>query len=512
MVQFVKEQNNKRIAKNSAILYLRTAFTMLVGFFTCRVVLEHLGVQEYGIYNVVGGITSMFVFLNSTMSVSTSRFITYELGIGNKDRLRTIYSQAKIIHYIIAVIIFILIETVGLWLVCNKLTIPPNRLQAAIYTLHTVSIGTILGIISTPDTALVISHERMSAFAYITMMDSVLRLIAAYMITIITGDKLIWYALLMLIVFGIDRICYLLYCKLNFPESKGKIVYDRKTFQSMLSFAGWNILGNMAAMTREQGITIIINIFTNPIVNAARAITAQVSNSIAAFVYNVRTAVNPQITKSYAAGDYTYMHKLIVFSSLSCFFILLILSIPLICIADTILSIWLVEVPAYSTSFFRLTLVGMLVYSLSNPLIIGVHATGRIKKFQIIEGILLLTTLPLTYFFLCIGCEPTYAYIAIIISNILTLCGDVVIILPNINYPITKYLKEVILPALRVVLLSSFTPTILIVFQNILHFPHYQLFIAAMSFLSTSTIVYFWGLSYQQRQQVISLMKRKVHK
>lgn len=512
MTQTDNEQNNKRIAKNSAILYLRTAFTMLIGFFSCRVVLENLGVQDYGLYNVVGGITAMFAFLNSTMSVSTSRFITYELGRGDEERLKLIYSQAKIIHYIIAGLIFLLIETIGLWLVYNKLTIPSNNIQSVIYTLHIVSVGTVIGIISTPDTALVISHEKMNAFAYITMADSLLRLVSAYLIAIINGDKLIWYAILMLMVFGVDRICYFIYCKLHFRESRGHIIYNKNIFRTMLSFAGWNILGNMATMTREQGITLIINVFTNPTVNAARAITAQVSNSITAFVYNVRTAINPQITKSFASGDYTYMHKLITFSSLSCFYVLLALSIPLMYLSDIILDIWLVEVPLYSSSFFRLTLIGMLIYSLSNPLIIGVHATGNIKQFQIIEGILLLTTLPLTYFFFYIGCEPIYAYIAIIISNIITLCGDIVVVLPKIKYSKIQYMNDVIIPVLKVTFFSILIPIIITAIQMQLCIPHYQIFIAAVSFLSTFCIVYTMGLNKKQKQEVIALIISRFRK
>ena len=512
MFQPVGSHRSRRIARNSAILYVRTIFTMLIGFFTSRIVLENLGVQDYGIYNVVGGITSMFIFLNSTMSVSTSRFITYELGKGNPDHLRLIYCQAKIIHYIIAIIIFILIETVGLWFVYHKLTIPPDRFQATLYILHTVSVGTILGIIATPDIALVISHERLNAFAYITMLDSVLRFVVAYLIAFVSGDRLIWYALLMLLVFGIERVCFFVYSKIKFPESRGKLVYNKTVFRSMLSFAGWNILGNIATMTREQGLTIIINIFTNPIVNAARAITTQVSNAITVFVYNVRTAVNPQITKSYAEGNYDYMHKLLAFSSLSCFYVLLAISIPLMCIADEALAFWLVEVPEYSASFFRLALVGLLIYSFTDPLIVGIQATGRIRKFQIIEGVLLLTTLPLIYVFFKMGYSPEWAYVAIIISNVVTLCGDIWVILPTINYPLSKYLKEIIVPACKVTLLSAAVPVLHMFLQDKFTNGYYPYLIAGISFVVTIAAICLLGLNRTQKQQIVQMIKRKIIK
>ncbi len=505
-----KYNNNKRIAKNSAILYLRTIITMIIGFVTSRVVLDNLGIQDYGIYNVVGGIASMFIFLNSTMSVSISRFMTFELGVGNNDRLKEVYNQAKLIHYVLSIVIFILIESVGLWLIYHELTIPENRIPITCYVLHAAAIGTVLGIIATPDTALVISHERMQFFAYISMLDSALRLVAAILISTISGDRLIWYAVFMLLVFGIDRICYLIYCKKNFIESRGKLVYSKSVFQSMISFAGWNVLGNLANMTREQGLTIIINIFTNPVVNAARAVTTQISNSITAFVFNVRTAVNPQITKAYAEGDYEYMQKLIVFSSLSCFYILLIIFIPLYFFSGTLFEIWLVEVPQYTSDFFRLSLIGILLYSFSNPLIIGIHATGKIVKFQVAEGVLLLTTLPLTFMFFQIGYKPTWAYIAIIISNFFTLVCDIYIILPTIKFSKKKYFNDVILPAMKVFLLAIITPCIVIIIDTIYTMTFFTYIVSTLSLVSNIIIVYYFGLTHSQKSMVLQQIKRRI--
>lgn len=505
---FIKNQNNKRIAKNSVVLYLRTIITMIIGFVTSRVVLQNLGVQDYGIYNVVGGIASMFVFFNSTMSVATSRFMTFELGTGNKERLKTIYSQAKIIHYILSIVIFILIEITGFWLINNKLSIPVDRHTTTFVVLHTAAIGTALGIIATPDMALVISHERMRFFAYITMLDSVLRLVAAMLIAIVSGDRLVWYAVFMFLVFGIDRIVYLIYCKVKFEETRGKLMYSPIVFKSMLSFAGWNILGNLANMTREQGLTIIINIFTNPAVNAARAITTQISNSITSFVFNVRTAVNPQITKSYAEGDMEYMHKLIIFSSLSCFYMLLIILCPFYFFADTLFKIWLVEVPQYSADFFRLSLVGIIIYSFTNPLIIGIHATGKIVKFQVFEGLWLLTTLPLAYMFLRMGYNPTWAYIAIILSNIFTLLSDILIILPAIQFNKLEYIKSVMVPAVKVFVLSIIIPCVILYINTIYPIVCFSYIISIASFVSNIFIVYYFALTPNQRVMILSQIQK----
>ena len=502
--------NNKRIAKNSAILYLRTIITMIIGFVSSRVILANLGIQDYGIYNVVGGITSLFIFLNSTMNVSTSRFLTFELGTGDIEKLKTIYSQAKLIHYIIAVIVLILIESVGIWLIYNKLSIPTNRINATFWILHTTTLGTILSIISTPDSALVVSHERMGFFAYVSLADSILRLAAAFAISFIASDRLIWYAILMLIVFGIDRICYWIYCKVNFKESTGKLVYSKMLFRQMLNFAGWNILGNLANMTREQGLTILINIFTNPAVNAARAVTTQISNSISTFAFNVRTAVNPQITKSYAEGNYEYMHKLIIFSSISCYYILLIIFVPLFFFADTLFKIWLVEVPKYTVEFFRLSLIGSLINSFANPLIIGIHATGNIRKFQIFEGIMLMTTLPISLVFLYLGYSPTCTYIAIVISNILVLFSDVTIILPAIRFDRKLYFKAVLLKALKIMLLAITIPCLIIFINKIYEIPFYTYILTAVSAVSTMAIVYFRGLNSNERMLLKTQIKSKI--
>ena len=497
-----KYNNNKRIARNSAFLYFRSIITMIIGFVTSRVVLQNLGVQDYGIYNVIGGVASMFIFLNTTMSVSISRFLTFELGKGNSTKLKEVYSQAKLIHYVLSIVMFILVECVGLWLIYYKLTIPEDRISIATYVLHTAAIGTVLGVIATPDTALVISHERMRFFAYISMLDSILRLLAAILISNIPGNRLIWYSVFMLLVFGIDRICYLVYCKAKFAETRGKIVYSKSVFRSMISFAGWNVIGNLANMTREQGLTIIINIFTNPVVNAARAVTTQITNSITAFVFNVRTAINPQITKAYAEGDYDYMHKLIMFSSLSCFYILLIIFIPLFFISDFLFEIWLVEVPQYTSVFFRISLIGVLIYSFSNPLIIGIHATGQIVKFQVVEGILLLTALPLAIVFFQMNYKPVWAYVAIIISNILTLFGDVLVVLPALRFSKKKYFCEVLLPALKVSLLAILLPSLGILFNNFYPVAYFSYIISFLSLISSVWIVYLFGLTRSQRSMV----------
>jgi O-antigen/teichoic acid export membrane protein len=472
------------------------------------VILDSLGILDYGIYNVVAGVTSMFVFLNSTMSVSTSRFITYELATKNDDNIRTVFDQARIIHYAIAIMVMILIETIGMWMLVNKLTIPLDRIYAAKWVLHSVSITTFLTIISTPDMALIIAYERMNAFAYISMLDVFFKLLIAYLIVVIPGDRLITYAILLTSASAVSRVCYAVYCRRNFVFYKGRIHYNKKIFNRIFSFASWNLMGNLANMTLDQGITILINIFTNPTVNAARGVANQLSIQMNTLATNARMAINPQITKSYAAGDYSYMHKLIGFSSLSCYYILLIMALPLYWSIDYIMDIWLVEVPYYAPLFLRLTLVVLLTSSFSNPLIIGVHATGNIKRFQIVEATLMLLTLPLAYMFFKCGLGPEWAYIANIICIILAQAGRIKVVLPLIKFPFKDYFNEIIYKALKVLVLSLIPCLLVSLISQFMPQIVYYAIQTIISFVSCLFVIYYFGLTKEQVVYIKELKNR----
>lgn len=508
------QAKSKTIVKNTGLLYFRMAITMLASLYTSRVVLDALGVVDYGIYNVVGGLTTMFLFINSSMSVATSRFFSYEIGKGNNKRLSIVYSQAVIIHYVIALFILILIETVGLWFLYNKLVIPESRLIAAEWVLHVVTVVSVLNILSTPDLSLIIANERMSSFAYISIYEVFFKLLISYLLTIWNNDRLILYALLLMIVQISVRLIYYLYCKAKFVESRGKIVFSKTIFNEMIVFAGWNLLGNLAVVTIDQGINILLNVFFGPVVNAARGIANQTSNYAMTFVSNIRMAVNPQITKSYVNRDKKYMFLLIRYSSISCYYVLLLICIPLFFFVEDLLEIWLVEVPQYTAIFFKLMLIYLIVNSLSNPLIIAIHSTGKIVKFQIVEGLLMLLTLPFAYILLELGLSPWSVYIAQIIVAVISQMGRMYIILPAIGMKLSCYLITIVKPCVEVTLFSVAFPSIAWALGT-MHIQNetiqVRMMFSLLSLIWSLLTISYIGLKPEERNQIITIIKTKMN-
>ena len=500
----------KRIFKNTALLYFRMAFSMILGIYTSRIVLQALGVSDYGVFNVVGGVTTMFLFLNGSMSVSTSRFISYEIGQSNKERIAIVYNQARLIHWGIALIIFILIETIGLWFLNTNMNIPEDRMFAANCVLQTVAITTVLNIIATPDMALVISHERMNSFAYISILDSILRFLFTYFLLSYDNDRLILYAILMMFIQITDRLFYLIYCLRHFKETRTKIKFYPRIFKSMLSFAGWNVLGNLALIAIDQGINIVLNIFCGTIVNAARGIAAQISNYTSAFVTNIRMAINPQITKSYANGDMAFMIKLIKYSSLSCYYILLLIAVVLYWIIDYILAIWLIEVPQYTSLFINLTLIYLIVNSFANPIIIGIHATGDIKKFQIVEGCIMLMTLPLAYIMLKLGYPPYCVYLAQIIIAIMAQIGRLYVILPKLNIKFHTYIVSTITPAIKVAAITIIASVATSTLKYVLSGIGYNLAQCIITTIVCSLSIIFIGLNKAERMYIYNILRKRI--
>lgn len=374
--------NNKRIAKNTLLLYFRMLFMMAVSLFTSRVVLNTLGVEDYGIYNVVGGIVAMFGFINGSMSSATQRYITFALGKGDKNRLQTVFSTTLQIHTLIAGVIVLLGETIGLWFLYNKMQIPADRMDAAFWVLQCSIIAAVVMIISVPYNADIVAHEKMSAFAYISILEVVLKLAIVYMLLVFSFDKLVLYAFLLLAIQILIRFCYSYYCNKHFEETKYKHVWDKALFKEMTGFAGWSMFGNLAAVLFGQGLNMLLNVFFGPVVNAARGIAVQVQNAVQQFVLNFQMALNPQITKTYAQGEMQEMHKLMYRSARFSFFLLFFLSLPVLFETKFILTVWLKIVPDNTVVFLRIMLCTSLIYTLSNPLIIANQATGKVRKYQ----------------------------------------------------------------------------------------------------------------------------------
>ena len=491
-------ENNKRIAKNTLLLYVRMLFMLVVSLYTSRVVLRTLGVVDFGINNVVGGVIAMLGFLTGSMGAASSRYITYDLGKGDMAVMKKTFGNILSIHFILAGIILVVGETVGLWFMSTQLQIPPERETAAMWVYQFSIFSSILAVISVPYNATIIAHEKMSAFAYISIVDAVLKLLIVYLLLVISYDKLIVYSILFFGIQVFDRVVYGVYCSKHFEETRTRPKYDGKLFKEIFSFAGWTMNGNLAVMCYTQGLNILLNIFFGPAVNAARGIAVQVQNVCQQFCSNFQMALNPQLTKSYAQGDIDNMHRLLVKSSKFSFYILFFIILPLMFEAEFVLKLWLGIVPEHTVNFLRLILVIGLLYTLSNPIIVSVHATGRLKKFQIIEGTMLLTIVPIAYILLkFFGIRPEYVFIVHIVIELITQYARLRIVLPMIGMKLGDYYTYVVRPIMLVVILAPWLPYIVneTVYNRWISF----FVVCVISVLCIFVLVYFIGCTASER-------------
>jgi O-antigen/teichoic acid export membrane protein len=504
------KEANKRIAKNTLMLYIRMFFTMAVSLFTSRVILQTLGVTDYGINNVVGGVVTMFSFLNGAMASATQRYLNVDIAQGNKEHLRTTFRTAMQIHVLIALAIFVLAETVGLWFVLNKLIIPEERMHAAMWVYQFSIVASMVGIISLPYNADIIAHERMSAFAYISMMDVILKLVIVYMLVISPFDKLITYSALFLGVNLLDRFIYNFYCKRHFEEVNFSLKIEKKLFKEMSSFAGWSLWGNIAAVLFTQGLNMLLNMFFGPAVNAARGIAVQVQGVIQGFVANVQTAVNPQITKSYAQNNLPRMHKLMFASSKFCFYLLFLMVLPLSFEAHFVLQIWLGIVPDHTVWFLRLIMFIMLTETLANPYIVANQATGKVKVYQAICGGLLLMIVPIAYIVLKLGGNPESVYVVHGCIAIITQIARVYMMRNLINLPMMEYFKKVVMPILLVAVTAFIFPFIL---HNEMNDGVARFFaVCSLSVVCALASAYFIGTNKYEKDMILDKVHAAAHK
>jgi O-antigen/teichoic acid export membrane protein len=490
-------ENSKRIVKNTAMLYSRMLFTMCVSLYTARIVLNTLKIEDFGIYNVVGGVVTMFSFLNSAMSSGTQRFLSFELGKKNFKQLGKVFSMSINIHATIALVIFILAETIGLWFLNTHLTIPIERMAAANWVYQFSLLAFMVTVMSVPYNASIIAHERMNVYAYVSIVEVALKLLIVFMLQWFGYDKLKLYAILIFGVSLVISVIYGLYCKRNFKECSYLFSWDKSLYKTLMSYAGWNLWGNAAAVTYNQGINILLNIFFGPVVNAARGIAYQVNGAINGFFSNFQMAMNPQIVKSYAANDRVYMHQLIFRGSKYSFFLLFLIGLPILIETETILTWWLKIVPKYSVIFCRLVILNSLIDCISGPLMTAAQATGRIKKYQIVVGCLLLLILPLSYILLKMGYPPYITLIISITISIAALFTRLWIIKQLVNLSITMFMKSVLVRILLVAVISAFPP--LLVKYN-MHQELIRFFaVCFTSTLSVFIIIYWLGLMKSER-------------
>lgn len=443
-------ENTRRIAKNTGFLYVRMLLMMGVAFYTSRVVLNALGVEDFGIYNVVGGVVAMFSFLTGTFTSATQRFLNFEMGLGNQERLNEIFSMSITLNVMIAVLMIVFSEIVGIWFINHKLVIPPDRLVAAHWVFHFSLLTMAVTIISTPYNAVIIANERMNVFAYISIVEALLKLGVAITIVFCGSDKLIVYGALQLLLVLIVRIIYSTYCKKKFREFHYRFYWDKKLFREMGTFAGWNMYGSFAFVMINQGMNMLLNMFFGPVVNASCAIAMQVHTAINGFAVNFTMAVNPRIVQDYAQGNKEGVFQLVFYSSKFSFFLLLLLASPIFLDTEWILKIWLRQTPDYSVVFVRLILIQMLIRILQNPLHTLMHATGRMKKYQLIDGTLLLLNIPVSYWLLKEGGDATVVFTVSILLTFVALLALLYVVKSETGLSVCVFFRKVMWNVLKV--------------------------------------------------------------
>lgn len=483
---------------------------MAVSLFTVRVVLRTLGEVDYGLYNVIGGIVAMFAFLSNTMASASQRFFSYELGKKQFGRLRQTFSITVIIYIIIAVIILIVAETLGIWFLNTKMTIPVERLSAANWVFQFSVISFIITILTIPYNAAIIAQENMKIYAYVSIVEVLLKLGIVYILLLFSCDKLKLYSLLMLITTIIVSVLYISYCRYKYKEYRFCFVWDKGIFKSLIGYSGWSLFGSLSGVMKNYGVNVVLNVFFEPVVNASRAIAYQVGNAINQFSMNFLTATNPQIIKYYAEGEKKKMLWLVFQSSKLSFFLLYLLALPLIIEIDKVLSLWLDRVPSFAVIFTVLVIIDTLINSLSLPLMTAAQATGRIKWYQIIIGGTQLLNLPISYLFLLRGAPPqSTMYVAIAIS-ILCLFLRLFILESLLKLSFNDYIINVLFRVLLVIIFAGLPP-------YAIHISMEESFmrlilVVICSCFSSSIAILFLGFNKNERINIVDKMKAMLFK
>lgn len=505
--------NNKRIAKNTLFMYFRMIFVMLVTLFTSRIVLQSLGIEDYGIYNVVGGFVAMFSIFSNALSAAIQRFITYEIGRGTEGRISRVFSTSVTIMIIIAIILMIASDAVGIWFINNKMVLPDNRIFAATWVLHFSVITFGINLISVPYNAAIIAYEKMSAFAYVSIYEVVTKLIACYMLFISPIDRLVVWALMIALIQVSVRFLYGFYCKRYFPECSYSLMLDKPLFKEIAGYAGWSTFGLVALTCYTQGLNMLLNIFFGPMVNAARGIAVQVQNAVQGFSTNFQVAMNPQIIKCYAQDEMERLYELLFCSTRFCYYLLLVLSLPIVLETPIILNIWLGEYPDHTVNFIRIILI-LITFdsSFGGPFSTAQTATGKIKLYQIVVGGIMLSILPVAYIILKIWhTSPESVYYVYMGAVVIAHIARTIIIKGLINLSIRRYVKEAIIP-ICIVSISSLPIPILIYYflpkENFISF-----FIVCFASVFCVVIsVFCFGITNKEKNIVKSNISKILHR
>ena len=500
--------NNKRIAKNTLILYIRMVFLMAISLYTSRVVLMVLGVSDYGIYNAVGGVVAMFSVLSTSLATAVSRFLTFELGRGDIKKLKRVFATSVNVQILLAVSVSVIALIVGGWFLNVHMNIPEGRMKAANWVLVCSVLSFAVGLLSVPYNASIISHEKMSIFAYISILEASLKLAIVFTIGYVSYDKLTTYAVLLLGAAIFIRLIYGIYCKRVFEECTYHFILDKSLLKEMTSFAGWNFLGNAAWMFNTQGINILINLFFGVTLNAARGVAAQVESAVMQFVNNFMLALNPQITKSYAIGDLANMHQLVCRGARFSFFLVILFAIPICLETERILSLWLNVVPDYAVIFVRLTFLSTLCTVLGNTLVTAQLATGDIKRYQIIISLWGVWVFPLTWLAFKLGGSPIWAYVIYVFIYFVMVFIRIYLVKDLIKLSWKRYVSDVVVRCIGVSLIAALPPAFAYYClpENFFRF----VMVCLISLISSIIVIGLIGIDKSERTLMKQVLKRKL--
>lgn len=499
---------NKRIAKNTIFMYIRMAITMCIGLYTSRAVLQALGVEDFGLYNVVGGIVSMFIILNNAMVNTTSRFITVYLAKDDELQTCRIFNMASLVHIVIAILVVLFAETIGLWYLENKLVAPEGRMFAAHWLYQLSILSAVFSILYVPYNAAIVAHEKMGVFAFIQIADSLLKLIIVLLLAYSPIDKLIFYATLLTILSIVDLCVYFIYCKRHFAETKIMFYWNNSVFKEMMGFAGWTLVGNFVNFFYTQGLNLLLNAFCGPAANAARGIAVQVENIVKQFANNVQVAINPQILKSYSLNEMDRMYSLIMASSRYCFFLLYFLCLPIMLEANFILHLWLGIVPEHTVSFIRLILVIALFDTFVNPMFTANLACGKLKLYHFPLSILMVAFMFVTYYAIKLTGIAESVYISLLTVTFWGYIMKIYILYRQVGLKPKVYVKNVLQPVCLVVLISPIVPFLI---HNSLDEGLIRLLITGFaSVLSVLSAIYLLGVSKAERKFLIVFVINKL--
>ena len=503
--------SNKTIAKNTAFLYLRMLLVMAVTFYTSRVILEVLGAEDYGIYNVVGGIVTIMTFLNGALSASTSRFLTYELGKDNREQLHKTFSASLTLHICVALLVLILGETIGLWFFFEKLVIPEDRIIAAFWVYQFSIITTMVNFTQVPYNASLIAHENMSIYAFVGLYEALAKLTIVYLIYVSPIDNLIFYALLLMLNTCCIQFFYRFYTSKKYEECHLSLVKDRKLYRTLLSYSGWDMFGGLAVVCQGQGINIILNIFFGPIVNAARAIAVQVQGGVQIFVQNFLVAVRPQVVKNFAEDNIEKMYSLTFNAAKYSYILMLALVLPICFEIDFILKIWLADkAPSDTKIFVIIILVTYLMETFHLASLMSYHAIGKIKLGNIVGGTIMILALPLSYVVLKFGAPAYSVFIVIFAMNLTQMFWGWIVVHRYVPFSYEHLIKKVYYPTVVITILSVIIPVCIVKTLQPGLGRLILLTICVESVILIST--YIIALNAEERQTARSFIKNKLQK